>query len=69
MLLVLEIFVLLQAIAILNLSIRLKRQRELIEMIFDFIQKTHRNELNEFLVERNRKELEEKNKKKEKRNK
>lgn len=56
--------VLLQAIAILSLSISLKKQREVIKMIFDFINKTHTNELFEFLCERNEKELEEKDKKK-----
>ena len=61
--------VLLQAIAILSLSISLKKQREVIKMIFDFINKTHTHELFEFLCERNEKELEEKNKKKEKRSK
>lgn len=69
MCMLLWITVTLQAIAILSLSASLRKHREVIEMIFDFIQKTHRNELNEFLVERNRKELEEKDKKKEKRNK
>ena len=56
--------VLLQAIAILSLSISLKKQREVIKMIFDFINKTHTNELFEFLCERNEKELEEIDKKK-----
>lgn len=56
--------VLLQAIAILSLSISLKKQREVIKMIFDFINKTHTHELFEFLCERNEKELEEKDKKK-----
>lgn len=56
--------VLLQAIAILSLSISLKKQREVIKMIFDFINKTHTHELFEFLCERNEKELEEMNKKK-----
>ena len=60
----LSVVVLLQAIAILSLSIRVKRQREVIKMIFDFINKTHTNELFEFLCERNEKELEEKDKKK-----
>ena len=63
------IVVTLQGIAILCLSLSLKRQSEVIEMIFDFINKTHTDELIEFLCERNEKELEEKNKKKEKRSK
>ena len=63
------IVVTLQGIAILCLSLCLSRQSEVIEMIFDFINKTHTDELIEFLCERNEKELEEKNKKKEKRNK
>lgn len=58
------ISVLLQGIAILSLSISLRKQREVIEMIFDFINKTHTHELFEFLVERNEKELEEMDKKK-----
>ena len=60
----LSVVVLLQAIAILSLSIRVKKQREVIKMIFDFINKTHTHELFEFLCERNEKELEEKDKKK-----
>ena len=60
----LSVVVLLQAIAILSLSISLKKQREVIKMIFDFINKTHTHELFEFLCERNEKELEEMDKKK-----
>ena len=64
MLLWIWIVVLLQGIAILSLSISLIKQREVIKMIFDFINKTHTDELIEFLCERNEKELEEKDKKK-----
>lgn len=69
MCMLLWIVVTLQGIAILLLSISLKIQREVNQMIFDFMAETHTYELSKFLVERNRKELEEKNKKKEKRNK
>ena len=64
MLLWIWIVVLLQGIAILSLSISLIKQREVIKMIFDFINKTHTYELFEFLCEQNEKELEEIDKKK-----
>ena len=54
------IVVLIQAIAILSLSISLKIQREVIETIYEFVSKTHPYELFEFLSERNRKEREKK---------
>ena len=54
------IVVTLQGIAILCLSLSLKRQREVIETIYEFVSKTHPYELFGFLSERNRKEREKK---------
>lgn len=56
MLLWIWIVVLLQGIAILSLSISLKKQREVIEMIFDFINESHTMELHDYLVEKHNEE-------------
>ena len=60
----LSIAVALQSILVLSLAIRLGKVMKVNRLIFDFINKTHTNELFEFLCERNEKELEEIDKKK-----